>query len=244
MATHTKPITLTISILLLLSLAVWTGVLFFADLKFANAKEIISQWQSQVPAEDEWNEVHQSLVSTQKLDPDNPHYHEMLASLYFWKSYKFRPYSNKAIEANQHALEYSRQALALRPSWPKYWASIIKAKNAMLLFDDEMQLAIKNAAKYGPWNSIAQRAILRAGLSGWPFLEPETRQTVTQTLERALESQANEAIGIALDMNSVDKIMPMIEASEELKAGYNYVLAIRKQKADKARKMKKENLSP
>ena len=240
MAKHTKPITLTISILLLLSLAVWTGSLIIGGHKFAYAKETISQWQSQAPAEDEWNEVHQALRSALKLDPNNPQYYEMLASLYFWESYKFRPYSNEAIEASQLALEYSRKALALRPSWPKYWASIIKAKKAMLVFDDEMQLAIKNAAHYGPWNFVSQRSILRAGFSGWPFLKPEAQSTVTQTLERAMELQANNAIGIALDLNALDKIMPMIEQNEKYRAGYNYVLAKRKEKANKAKKMEKK----
>ena len=59
------------------------------------------------------------------------------------------------------------------PSWPYYWSGLIQAKHALWQYDDEMNQAIQNAARYGPWLDNNQNIILLAGIQGWSYLTLE-----------------------------------------------------------------------
>jgi len=95
-----------------------------------------------------------------------------------------------------------------------------------------MNQALQNAAHYGPWFKNNQRIILRVGYQGWAFLDKETQQTVSGTLERAIKIQPKQTIQLALNSGFTDHIMPYLEEDKGLMNWYKREIADRKKKLD------------
>ena len=115
------------------------------------------------------------------LDPNNPEYLNELGRVDMWR-YVDREESGIADDT----FVRFRRSAALRPTWPYLWINRALLKSARLEFDAEFTHALIRAAQTGPWEPPVQRAILHAGLANWPVLPAAARNTVKQTVRRAL----------------------------------------------------------
>ena len=169
-----------------------------------------------------------TLDQALSIDPNNPEYLEKVAQLSHTKLRQFPVQSTDAVEANKSALNFYMRAVNAVPSWPYYWAGVIQAKHALWQYDEEMNQAIQNAARYGPWFDNNQNIILLAGLQGWSYLTLESQAAVTQILDNALQLQPGVVIKQSLDNGYSAYLLPIINKDEALKEVYKRELKSRK----------------
>jgi len=208
--------------LILFSLAVYSGILIYADFRANSAlNNIDSKIKNEViPDEAGLQESISNLQKALKLDSSNPDYLDKEAMLYRYKALTFQPESEQANAANRQALDLYRHLLTLRPSWASYWGNIVAIKYELWEFDDEMIAALNNAAHLAPWFKDNQHIVIRTGFHGWPFIDNETREVINNILDNAMLLQPRETIKLALNQGFSDRLTPYLEGNEELQKVY------------------------
>jgi tetratricopeptide (TPR) repeat protein len=210
------------SSIILLALATYVGTLLFANYFAISAQNEIKTWQQKkiIPDANAWQRAFSSLQRALKFDPNNPEYLNSKATLYLYKGRLYERQSQQAEEANSEALSLYRELVTLRPAWPLYWAGLINIKYSLWEVDEEMQEAMRNAARLGPLFKSNQKIILRAGFHGWPFIDIETREAVNDILQHAMQIQPEQIIKQAIEQGFSSRLQPYLEDDEELMKAY------------------------
>ena len=223
----------TASAFALLLLSIYVIILAVADILDSRAEATIKSWMESEknPVTQVWNETLTSLQLAQLLDPMNGEIFEKQGLLYRFRSFASPQLSDKNIKANEQALMLFKQAAARRPTWAPFWANIIQTKHSIWLYDEELERAIINASRSGPWFEYVQLAVLNAGVRGLPEIGEEARQAVIKILNSAVLVQPRQAIPIALNSGLIDYVMPVIEQDPELVKIYRQIQASHKRKA-------------
>jgi len=210
----------------LVALSVMAGMLAWASLYATGVEARLVSWQKhkRLPTEETWQATFADINAVLRVDSSNPDYLERLPELYRWHALMQGGDRAGSRRAYLSALNYYRQLARLRPAWPGYWVGIVQAKYALWEYDDEMRHALRMAVKQGPWFEDYQHAVLLTGYHGWPFLDLETQQAVSDMLDRAMQLQPEETIRIALDYGFRDRIWPYLENDAALAEVYEQEL--------------------
>ena len=221
------------AILVVITLALastYVIALVYANIIASSTSGVLAAWarEGAITDQSEPEILRNRLKRALTMAPDNPEYLERLARYYQWRSTQYKPESSENLEASQLALDYYTQAIGAVPSWPYYWSGLIQLKHALWQYDDEMERAIQNAARYGPWFDNNQNIILLAGFQGWPYLSQASRDSVIQVLENALKLQPKRVITQSLDNGYSSYLLPIINKDQELKSIYIQELIRRK----------------
>ena len=181
---------LVIPCLVLIGLIITAGFRGLADVNVQSARRSLVLWESDVNAlnNKEWTIAYDSVSKAVSQDPLNPELLTLMANVQEWKIYL-----DKDDEENNHylglALKNYRKAAELRPAWPYTWSQRSLVKYRMGEIDQELQLAIENATKTGPWEPGVQQIIAEVGLSVWQELDFAMRKIIVRNIDRGISMQ-------------------------------------------------------
>ncbi len=147
-------------------------------------------WESDVStlSQTEWTIAYDDVSKAVRQDPLNPELLTFLANVQEWKIYL-----DKDDEGNNYylglALKNYRKAAELRPAWPYSWSQISLVKYRMGEIDQELQQAIENATKTGPWELGVQQIIAEVGLGVWEELDFAMKKIIVRNIDRGITMQ-------------------------------------------------------
>ena len=181
---------LVIPCLILIGLIITAGFRGLADVNVQSARRSLVLWESDVNAlnNKEWTIAYDSVSKAVSQDPLNPELLTIMANVQEWKIYL-----DKDDEENNYylslALKNYRKAAELRPAWPYSWSQISLVKYRMGEIDQELQQAIENATKTGPWEPGVQQIIAEVGLGVWRELDFAMRKIIVRNIDRGISMQ-------------------------------------------------------
>ena len=182
-----KPLAI-LSAAFLVVLSAVAAAVGMANIYRSEADSLAGEWfwteDEEGPPAWAWEQVHRYLWLANCLAPFDPQILDDLGQLY-----EFRAGEAWAKESNadlDRALEYYRQSLALRPSWPYTWANIVGLKISQEHIDAEFGYAIQRALVLGPWQTSVQAGIAGGGLAVWDKLPATLQMDVEHTVARGL----------------------------------------------------------
>lgn len=137
-----------------------------------------------------------------RFDPYNPNYPEMLGRLHFWRFFiEDAPIASQqeATSVTNQGMSYLQDSIAMRPTWPRAWASMLQLKSVSGQIDYEFEQIWDKAVELGDWEPEVQRVLLEAGLIHWarssPLLQQKTvAMFVAMTSKPFSESRAISAV--------------------------------------------------
>jgi len=182
---------LIIPCLILIGLIITAGFRGLADVNVQSARRSLVLWESDVNAlnNKEWTIAYDDVSKAVSQDPLNPELLILMANVQEWKIYL-----DKDDEENNYylglALKNYRKAAELRPAWPYSWSQISLVKYRMGEIDQELQQAIENATKTGPWEPGVQQIIAEVGLSVWQELDFALREIIVRNIHRGITMQS------------------------------------------------------
>jgi len=188
---------LIIPCLILMGLIVTAGFRGLADINVQSARQSLVRWESDVNTlnQSEWTVAYDSVSKAVSQDPLNPELLTYLANVQEWKVYL-----DEDDEENNHylslALKNYRKAAELRPAWPYTWTHISLVKYRMGEIDQELQQAINNATKTGPWEPGVQKVIAEVGLGIWEELDIDMREIIVGNIHRGITMQPIQMLDI------------------------------------------------
>ena len=181
---------LIIPCLILIGLIITAGFRGLADVNVQSARRSLVLWESDVNAlnNKEWTIAYDDVSKAVSQDPLNPELLTLMANVQEWKIYL-----DKDDEENNYylglALKNYRKAAELRPAWPYSWSQISLVKYRMGEIDQELQQAIENATKTGPWEPGVQQIIAEVGLGVWEELDFAMREIIVRNIDRGITMQ-------------------------------------------------------
>ena len=181
---------LVIPCLILIGLIITAGFRGMADINVQSARRSLVSWESDVSTlnNTEWTIAYDSVSKAVSQDPLNPELLTIMANVQEWKIYL-----DKDDEENNYylslALKNYRKAAELRPAWPYSWSQISLVKYRMGEIDQELQQAIENATKTGPWEPGVQQIIAEVGLGVWRELDFAMRKIIVRNIDRGITMQ-------------------------------------------------------
>lgn len=181
---------LIIPCLILIGLIITAGFWGLADINVQPARRSLLLWESDVNTlnKTEWTIAYNSVSKAISQDPLNPELLSLMANVQEWKIYL-----DKNDDENNHylslALKNYRKAAELRPAWPYTWSQISLVKYRMGEIDQELQQAIENATKTGPWEPGVQQIIAEVGLGVWEELDFAMREIIVRNIDRGITMQ-------------------------------------------------------
>jgi len=181
---------LIIPCLILIGLIITAGFRGLADVNVQSARRSLVLWESDVNAlnNKEWTIAYDDVSKAVSQDPLNPELLTLMANVQEWKIYL-----DKDDEENNYylglALKNYRKAAELRPAWPYSWSQISLVKYRMGEIDQELQQAIENATKTGPWEPGVQQIIAEVGLGVWQELDFAMREIIVRNIDRGITMQ-------------------------------------------------------
>ena len=131
------------------------------------------------------------------------------------------PWDAEAREHRRTALDYYREAIARRPSWPYTWANLAAVKFRLAELDREFFTALERATALGPWEPEIQRTIADLGLAAWDALSEEPRMQVRANIERGMRRQGETMVRLALRHRRADVVAPLVQGDVRLDALVN-----------------------
>ena len=181
---------LIIPCLILIGLIITAGFRGLADVNVQSARRSLMSWESDVNALNitEWTNAYDDVSKAVSQDPLNPDLLTLMAKVQEWKVYL--DYGD--VENNHYltlALINYRKAAELRPAWPYAWSNISLVKYRMSEIDQELQQAIENATKTGPWEPGVQQITAEVGLGVWEELDFAMRKIIVQNIHRGITMQ-------------------------------------------------------
>jgi len=181
---------LIIPCLILIGLIITAGFRGLADVNVQSARRSLVLWESDVNAlnNKEWTIAYDDVSKAVSQDPLNPELLTLMAKVQEWKVYL--DYGD--VKNNHYlisALKNYRKAAELRPAWPYSWSQISLVKYRMGEIDQELQQAIENATKTGPWEPGVQQIIAEVGLSVWEELDFAMREIIVRNIHRGITMQ-------------------------------------------------------
>ena len=150
-------------------------------------------------SEAEWQAIERSVTQATELMPGNPRYLEALGLLHQLKLSIFTDnLSIEEMDAHANAAkDYFFRAVQSRPTWPYYWGNLaLEHYRRGNYATDEYSLALANAARFGPWKNDTQRLVMDLGSETWEFLSPRAKREFVLNVERGLQRQPQNTVGI------------------------------------------------
>jgi hypothetical protein len=166
-----------------------------ADARLSQASREVARWEADgtLPDLDSWLDVRSTLLAAQRHETGNPTLQEALARLHAQ-----RHDGNAGAEVFQEqALEYFQRAAVQRPTSPYTWASIALTRYRLGLTDAELQRALTNAARLGPWEPEVQFIVADIGFALWDELPDAQRKEVLETAFRGMKHYSDTMVRIA-----------------------------------------------
>jgi hypothetical protein len=154
-----------------------------ADGFFYQARLYEKGWikDKQVNNQKDWDAAVKWAQMAIQFNPYNPNYPEMLGRLYFWRFFVVDNEVQSFAEAQSvtnEGLQYLRQSIEMRPTWPLAWASLVELKSIGGQIDYEYEQAWNKSVELGDWEPAVQTKLLKAGLIHWfdsnPILRKKT----------------------------------------------------------------------
>lgn len=148
--------------------------------------------QKMNPGWDRWLQIRDGLVDASNLEPDSPAILEALGLVQVQLSV-----NGGTPLFEEQAIEYFRQAVALRPTSPYAWANLALAKYHIGQTDAELQRGVANAALFGPWEPEVQFVVADLGFAMWDGLPAELQGTVRETAGNGMKRYGDNIVRIA-----------------------------------------------
>jgi predicted Zn-dependent protease len=143
------------------------------------------------PAGEEWIRGRDRLRQAIALDPHNPNFRETLARWYESSARRMRADNPVQDAYFRQALVHMRSAIAARPASSYTWANLALIKTQIGERDTELDRAVANAARLGPWEPEVQLALADVLFIAGERLQPETRAAAIQLVSNALKRQTD-----------------------------------------------------
>lgn len=142
---------------------------------------------------EQWQQARRWLEDSLRLHPNYSGSLE-LAELFYYTVANQPDELHDALGWNdsyEQALDYTRRALMIKPTWPFLWNELALIKVSLNQFDPELTGAIERAVNLGPWEKSVQYDIALTGLDYWDDLEPAAHQWITMAMDKTLIMQKN-----------------------------------------------------
>lgn len=176
--------------------ALWSLLWLVADLSAFRARAWAETWRHQAvqaaargafyePRQEDWDRALEHAERAVWLSPVNADYRELLGSIYELRHPLAYIGDEQARSSREQALLHFRAAVERRPTWPFGRTRLAYALVRLGRVDAELEAALAEAARLGPWEPQVMLAILDVGLDSWFRLSPEARRVVSDTLVRS-----------------------------------------------------------
>jgi hypothetical protein len=136
----------------------------------------------------QWRLTYDMLQTVLKLHPNYSSYLELTVFFYQVAETQSPTLLDELEWYNtpEQALNYTRDALLKRPSWPYLWNELFAHKVINNQFDNELTGAMERAATLGKWEYYVQFQIAFTGLENWENLPITGQKIVLKTMEQTL----------------------------------------------------------
>lgn len=196
--------------------AIWSLVGVAADLAAFRGRAWVETWSHQTavaqsegrafsPRQHDWEEARRYAEWSVRLSPFNADYLEGLARIHEARYITAGLGDPEARADREKAASLYRLAIELRPTWP-YTHAALAYTLLRLGKDQEMEQALSDAARLGPWEPAVMEAVVDVGLDAWYRISPSTRQVVSDTLWRSQSWNAG-----AMGQRHADRVWARVE---------------------------------
>ncbi len=142
--------------------------------------------------------VERNINQAIEIAPRNGEYHETMGTLQ-WALASVAERSDEARARSLAAsLEAFRTATTHARTSPYAWGNLLLTKHRAGEVDMEFDRALRNAARFGPFEPNVQAMIIEAGLWNWGRLDANQHAIVAATVDRAWETNAGSVMREAL----------------------------------------------
>lgn len=184
--------------------AVWSLLGVVADVSAFRARAWVDTWVHQAiqaqskgeffqPGSEDWQQAQHLGELSVSLAPFNADYREVLGRVHEARFIMAPLGDSGARPDRERAAALYRQSIALRPTWPYPHAGLAYVLYRAGGHNTEVERALAEAARLGPWEPAVMEAILDIGFDGWYQLTPAARQVVTAASVRSQSWAAGRA---------------------------------------------------
>lgn len=183
------------AVLFMSLLMVISGKWLLAEIYYYQANAYMDSWDSkrQIPS-DEWEIARKALVKALALGPHQAVYYGSLGELLFSKSADGSLNPAMSVDLQTQALDASRHAVRLRPSWPYSWAQLALIKYRSSGMDGEVAQALDRSMMLGAWEPSVQLIAAEIGLASWNSLSPELKAKLIDTMALTVQPQSGQIL--------------------------------------------------
>lgn len=216
----------------LAALIAFLGVLSFqwmlADIYYHQAKRYVTRWEKsgEVDSVAKWERARELATTAQSLHWANPIIQHELGRIHEW--YSFAPKKDyKALTDYLAVAEgHYQRAIHLRPNYPYTWGAFAVSKVRRGIVDEELAEAITRIREIGPYEQIARKQAVTAGLASWPRLDQRTREILLELIVLGLDRQANLFFKIAERYRRVEVLCrSLFQLSQNTSDSFSHTLA-------------------
>lgn len=165
------------------SLAVTTGLWWWADLNAQKTYLYMDKWQPQkhVGSLNEWKTAYQQMQEARKFNPYSVDYMITMGQLFEWSAtlMSFNSDKEKALNEAKKLYQLSTEH---RPTWPHTWANYAYIKMRLGENDNNLHTAIDKTIQYGPWIKEAQKKMIIVSLKEWDNLPLPLQLSVNKSI--------------------------------------------------------------
>lgn len=183
--------------------AIWSLLGVIADIAAFRGKAWVEAWSHQAvqaqargqlfsPLDEDWQEARALATLSVRLSPLNADYREGLARIHEARFMMAGLGAAEARKDREKAVALYRDSIALRPSWPYAHAALAYALWRAGGLQAEVEVALADAARLGPWEPQVMEAIIDVGLDAWYVLTPSARRVVSDAILRSQSWRAGD----------------------------------------------------
>lgn len=195
-------LTSAVGMLIMIILTLIAGRWLLAEAYHYQARAFMDSWNpNQDIPKGEWEIAHDALAKAIKLNSTQAVYLEDMSELIFQKTFETSLPPKENAYLQQQAVEYMRQAVNLRPSWPYAWAQFALIKYRLFGLDKEVSLALGKASALGPWEPSVQQIVAEVSFSCWKNLDQALRENILNQFEHASPAEFSKVFNIAMKYN-------------------------------------------
>ena len=163
------------------------------------------------------NEVIESLLRAQSIDPNSPAIAEHLGGAYTIDVQENRQATPSGVVTRQwpQAFEQYSRAVVLRPTSPYSWANRAWTKYYLGQVDKGLYDALQNAINLGPWEPEVQFVVVDLGFALWEEMPVDLRPQVLALAQNGARRYGAQIIAIArkrghlADVCKFEKLVPL-----------------------------------
>jgi tetratricopeptide (TPR) repeat protein len=155
--------------------------------------------------------AHERLDRAERLRGQHPEQFNLRGRLYHWEAINLDEVGGERSERLARAIEHYRQALAMRPNWPYFWANLTLAKAERGVFDREFRHALERAIDTGPWEPRLQLALIRMDFIEGSRIDRRSRERIDGQIRRALQINPSAVLRLATEFGQMDRVCAWAE---------------------------------